>query len=270
MEAISEFRRCLKTGRVCFGASITFSDPLVTEALADSVDFFWIDLEHSAMSPEVLNGHLLAARARRVPALVRVIGSSTPFIKPVLDAGAEGIIVPQIRSADEVMRVVSDCRYPPLGTRGFGPRVPSNYGRNGGRDYVENANRSLFVSVQIETVEALEAIDDIVAVPGLDSLVIGPYDLSGALGLLGEVEHPKVVAAMETIISKAQAAGLSVGAGLGPDANYACVLAQRGVQWMHVGNDWSYLINYIDHVLSCARSGLQRAADAQTPTDGHL
>jgi len=241
-------------GRLCVGASVGFSDPLVSDALADSVDFIWIDLEHSAMSPEALAGHLLAARSKSVPALVRVPGGTAPFIKPVLDAGADGIIVPQVRSAEEVRDVVGDCRYPPLGRRGYGPRVPSNYGRRGGREYAERANENLFVAVQIETAEAVECLDEIVTIPGLDSVVIGPWDLSSALGVLGNVEHPKVVAAMEMIVKKARAAGLFVGAGMGPDPQYACLMAERGIQWLQVGGDYSYLVNEAERIRSFIRS----------------
>lgn len=260
MDAIRRFRQQLIEGQVCLGSSITLCDPLVTEALADSVDFFWIDLEHSPMSPEALNAHLLAARCKDTPALVRVAGASTPFIKPVLDAGASGIIVPQIYSAEEVKRVVDDCRYPPIGKRGYGPRVPSNYGRNGGQRYLKRANESVFVSVQIETAEALEAVEEIASIYGLDSLVIGPMDLSAALGLPSDVEHPKVVAAMERIIAAARANGLSVGAGMGPDANYACIMAERGVEWMHVGLDYAYMIKCMDEITKSIRERLGKAA----------
>ncbi len=112
---ISDFRARMSAGNICIGASITLVDPHVTDALGDSVDFFWIDQEHSQMSPESLAGHFLASKVRQVPAIVRVTGSSTPFINPVLDAGADGIIVHQVRSANEVQQVVNDCRYPPLG-----------------------------------------------------------------------------------------------------------------------------------------------------------
>ncbi|MHB9037427.1 MAG: HpcH/HpaI aldolase family protein [Armatimonadota bacterium] len=267
MLAISKFRDNLKSGQVCIGASITFTDPLVTDALADSVDFFWIDLEHSLMSSEALAGHLLAARARCTPAIVRVTGSDTPFIKPVLDAGADGIIVPQIRSVDEVRRAVGDCRYPPEGNRGYGPRVPSNYGRDGGSDFIRRANENLFVSVQIETREALEALDEILAVPGLDSVVIGPWDLSSALGRLGDVEHPEVVSAIETIVRKARAAGLFVGAGMGADADYALKMAKRGIQWLQVGGDCGYLINEADRISESVRNNMNDEASCADGPD---
>jgi hypothetical protein len=139
------------------GAAVTLADPLVSDALAGSVDFLWIDLEHAAMSPDALSGHLLAARGRGIPALVRVAAGTTPLIKPVLDAGAPGIIVLQVRTAEEVRQAVGDCRYPPLGRRGYGPRVPSDYGRDAGREYAARANRELFVAVQIEKADALAA-----------------------------------------------------------------------------------------------------------------
>jgi len=262
MEAIVKFRQHLKARYLCLGASISFTDPLVTDALGDCVDFFWIDTEHCSMSPEALQGHLLAARARNVPALVRVGCGSTPYIKAALDAGAEGIIVPLVRSAEEVRQIVGDCRYPPVGRRGFGPRVPSNYGRNGGSEYIERANSSIFVAVQIETKEALEAIDDILGVPGLDSLVIGPWDLSGALGRLGDVHHPEVVAAIETIISKTRAAGLSVGAGMNADADFACIMAERGVQWIQLGGDFGYLVKFMDQITATVRARLSRGIEA--------
>lgn len=256
MIPILHFRERLQAGEVCIGASITLTDPHVTAALADSVDFFWIDLEHTMMSPEALNGHLLAARSKNVPALVRVTGSGTPFIKPVLDAGADGIIVPQVRTVEEVRQIVRDCRYPPLGQRGYGPRVTANYGRDGGADYITRANCAVFVSVQIETAEALAALDEILAVPGLDSLVLGPWDLSGALGRLGEVEHPTVVAAIETVIAKTRAAGLFVGSGMGTDAAYAATMARRGVQWLQVGGDFGYLVMAMDQITASIRSQL--------------
>ncbi len=259
MHAIAQFRRRLSQGEVLIGASVTFSDPLVTDALADSVDFLWIDNEHSPMAPEVLSGHLLAARARRKPAIVRVPSAAVPHLKGALDSGAEAVVVPQVSTVDEVRQVVDTCRYDPLGHRGYGPRVPSNYGRDGGRDYVDRANANVFVAVQIETQAAYLALDEILAVPGLDSLVIGPWDLSGALGHLGEVEHPEVVRAIEDIIARTRAAGLAIGAGMGADPSYACRMAERGIQWLQVGNDFSYMIAHADQVGSVVRQHLQPA-----------
>lgn len=250
---IDTFRRRLQAGEVLLGTAMAITDAQVSEALADAVDFLWIDLEHATMGPEAMRGHLMAARGRQRAIVVRVPSSDTAFIKPVLDAGAPGIVVPQVASVAEVEAVVADCRYPNVGRRGFGPLVASDYGRLGGADYPEIANRSLFVSVMIERVEAVEAIDDIVAVPGLDSVVLGPNDLSGSLGHLGQVEHPDVVAAMERVIAAAKAQGVPVGCGMPVDAEYAVLQARRGVQWLQIGGDINYMMNAVDDTMKAIR-----------------
>ena len=128
---INNMRAKLRAGEIVLGAGITLSDPTVTEALARSVDFVWIDLEHNATTTEAMLGHLIAARAGGAASLVRIPSNDVGWVKRVLDSGAEGIILPRAYSAREVAEFVSSCRYPPLGTRGFGPRRPMQYGRLG-------------------------------------------------------------------------------------------------------------------------------------------
>src|SRR5579871_5572334 len=236
---IQKFRKKLDSGQLCLGAGMTFYDPSAAEALCDSVDFLWIDLEHNPTSLESLLSILIAARAGGAPALVRVPTSDVAWIKRVLDTGAEGLIVPQVRSAEEVQGIVSACRYPSAGTRGYGPRRPSNYGRNGGSEYHQHANQHLFVSAQIETVDAVRDLDAILAIPGLDSIVVGPYDLSGSMGMLGQLRHPQVMETVATVVKKARAAGKYVGIGMGNDVEYALEAAKWGVQWIQCGNDFS-------------------------------
>src|SRR5204863_3783390 len=132
------------------------------------------------------------------------------------DIGAEGIILPQVRSAAEVRRAVAACRYPPLGRRGFGPRRMSSYGRQGGVESMRTADALLLVSVQIETQEALAEIGEIVTIPGLDGVVVGPYDLSCSMGKPSELTDPEIRAAIRRIVGEARAAGLYVGMGMGP------------------------------------------------------
>ena len=247
-QTINQFREALKSGKICIGPAVSFSDPAVSDALGDSVDFIWIETEHGGMSPEAISGHLLACRARGKPGLVRLPGGGLARVKPVLDSGADGVILPQVYTVEEVRQLVDDCRYPPVGHRGFGPRVPSDYFRHGTPEFVDQANASIFVSVMIETKEAYEAIDEIVAVPGLDSIVIGPADLSWALGANGNMDDPRLVKAMDTIIKAGRTAGIFVGCGMGPDANFAFRMAQRGAQWLQVGVDCAILIQGFDQI----------------------
>jgi len=235
-------RAKLRAGTIVLGAGISFTDPTVTEALAPAVDFVWIDLEHNATTTEAMLGHLIAARAGGTASLVRIPSNDVGWVKRVLDCGAEGIILPRAYSAREVAEFVSACRYPPLGTRGFGPRRPMDYGRLGQAEYLQQANRDLFVTVQVETVELVAELDEVLKLDGLDSLVLGPQDLSGSMGRLGETTHPEVIAAMKTVASKTRAAGKFIGSGLGANPQFASVLIDCGVQWLQVGGDFEYMI----------------------------
>lgn len=254
LSTIRQFRARLDAGETLLGAGITLADPSATEALASSVDFFWIDTEHTHLSRESVLAHLIAARAGGKPALVRVPTADMAHIKPLLDIGAGGIIVPQVRSADEVKAVVDGCRYPPLGRRGFGPRRASNYGRTAGTSkFLKDANRDIFVAVQIETKEALDDLEAIVAIPGLDSIALGPYDLSLALGQPGDVTHPAVFGALQTIVHQARLAGKFVGTGLGASSELARQLIDMGVQWLQCGDDYGYMIESVDRLFDAIR-----------------
>src|SRR6185312_10483970 len=231
-------REKLRAGEIVLGASVTLCDPSVTEALAQQVDFVWIDLEHNAMTTETMLAHLIAARAGGTASIVRIPNNDVGWIKRVLDSGAEGIILPRSHSAQEAADFVSACRYPPLGTRGFGPRRPMQYGRLGQQEYLQQANRDVFVVVQVETVELLADLDGVLKLEGLDSLVLGPQDLSGSMGRLGETKHPEVVQVMKTVATQAKAAGKFIGSGLGANPEFARVLIDCGVQWLQAGGDF--------------------------------
>ena len=256
MTAIQSFREAIAQGRTLIGCGVTFVDPLVTDALASSADFIWLDLEHALMSPEAASAHLLAGRARDIPIIVRVPGGDTHTVKPVLDAGAEAVVIPQVRTLDEVRTFVADCLYPPEGVRGYGPRIPSNYGRQGGASFAEEANRTIMPTVMIETREAFEQLDSILAVPGLGAIMIGPTDLSWSLGLRGQTAHPDNLAAVQSIAQRTRAAGLPVGAGMGVEPDFAVTLAGLGVQWLQVGADFGYLHHTLDSLTARIRHEL--------------
>ena len=258
--SIIQFRQRLKDGQILLGAGINLTDPLASEALADSVDFLWYDFEHQAMSMDVLRQHLMVARLKKTPGIVRVPRPGTELLDTILDAGASGIVVPRVRSADEVRQVVAACRYPPTGRRGFWPLIPTNYSRDDIDEYLKQANENLFVSVMIETAEAVEAIDDVVAIEGLDSVVLGLMDLSGSYNVLGQADHPQVVASMEKVIASAQAAGMPVGTGQGTDVERISDLARRGIQWFQTGLDSLYMVEFMDQHTSRLRDRIQRDA----------
>ncbi|MCC6492792.1 MAG: hypothetical protein IT424_07210 [Pirellulales bacterium] len=253
-DAIYGFRQKLDAGQLCFGVGVTLSDSSVVEALAPAVDFVWIDLEHSHLSYESVHSHLIAARAGGVAALVRVRNSDVAHIKPILDIGADGVIVPQVRSAEEVKAVVEMCRYAPQGRRGYGPRRAAAYGRLGGPDFMRASNERVFVAVQIENLDALENLDDIAAIQGLDSLALGPYDLAVSLGHAEELRHPEALEAMRRIVAVAKRAGKYVGTGMGAYADVALNAVELGIQWIQCGDDYGYMVAHVDLLMAEIRN----------------
>jgi 2-keto-3-deoxy-L-rhamnonate aldolase RhmA len=189
----------------------------------------------------------MATKGSETAPLVRVPWNDPVLIKPVLDIGAAGIIVPLVRSVEDVRRAVAACLYPPEGVRGFGPRRPSNYGRLGGPEFCRAANARVLPIVQIEHIEAVEKIGEILAVPGLASIVLGPNDLAGSMGLMGQPEHPDVLRAVVTVISQAQHAGIPVGVGAGDAPDMLVKWVDRGVDWLAMGGDCTLLIRAAAH-----------------------
>jgi 2-keto-3-deoxy-L-rhamnonate aldolase RhmA len=257
---ITQFRSKLDAGQICLGAGITLADSSILEAIAPSVDFFWIDLEHSHLSYETVQAHLIAARAGDAAALVRVRGSDVPHIKPLLDIGAGGIVVPQVQSVDEVRHVVDACRYPPRGKRGYGPRRASAYGRDGGAEWMQSVNEQLFVGVQIENLAALAVVEEIASIEGLDSIVLGPYDLSIALGQSGQINHPDVQNALKRIIAAGQNAGKYIGTGMAGSTTEALKAIALGVQWIQCGDDYGYMVSYADALMRQIRVDCKTAS----------
>eukprot|EP00747_Dinoflagellata_sp_TGD_P187884 gnl/TRDRNA2_/TRDRNA2_46018_c0_seq2.p1 gnl/TRDRNA2_/TRDRNA2_46018_c0~~gnl/TRDRNA2_/TRDRNA2_46018_c0_seq2.p1 ORF type:complete len:381 (+),score=44.17 gnl/TRDRNA2_/TRDRNA2_46018_c0_seq2:33-1175(+) len=272
-EAIKEFRAKLARGETLVGIGIQFTDPVSVDALSDTSDFFWFDTEHIAMSPTELKVHMIVAHGKGCPCMVRVPGPNRiesvdalpwgTWIKHALDANADAIAVPQVRTAEEVRSIVADCHYPRGGSRsppfnvaqpstkemktrmsrGFGPTIPMNYGRIPQAQYLEEADKNIFVCVMIETIEALENLDEIAAVEGLDCLILGANDLSAALGVPYLNEHPLTVDATDKIIAAAKKHGKYVMFSTRyPDM--AKKLAAKGCQILHVGHDVLAAVGY--------------------------
>ena len=257
MKNARKFTDKLRSGQICLGTAITLTDPSVSEALCPDMDFFWIDMEHSSLSLEGLKGHLMAIKGSDAAALVRVPWNDQVLIKPVLDSGADGVIVPMVQTGDDVARAVAACRYPPEGVRGFGPLRPLDYGRVDAQQFCTEANDSIVVIVQIEQISAVENIDEILAVPGLTSIAFGPQDLAASLGHRAQPRHPDVVKAMETVIKQARQANIPVGISVGNDPKLLCELADMGIQWLSMGVDVTLIVRAANEVAEKVREHVQ-------------
>jgi 2-keto-3-deoxy-L-rhamnonate aldolase RhmA len=256
MPSLDPFREKMLRGEVCFGTAITFTDPMITELLAGELDFVWIDGEHNALSLETIQLHLMAVKGTPAFPLVRVAWNDPVLIKPVLDIGAPGIVVPLIRTAADAAQAVAACRYPPKGIRGFGPRRASRYGRDGGPEYCASADASIMVNVQIEHAEAVKNLDAILATDGLAGIVIGPNDLAGSMGHTGRPDHPEVQKSIDTVITRARAANRFVGIGASAEPAALADWARRGVQWVMAGADFVLLQKAAAQTVAATRAKL--------------
>jgi 4-hydroxy-2-oxoheptanedioate aldolase len=207
-----------------------------------------LDIEHGAHGSEALGPLILAAVARGIYPIVRVRSSEPTEIAAALDAGAAGVIVPQIGSLAEAERAVKAARFAPEGNRGANPFVrAADY--SGRLEWFAEANRDVAVLLMIEGVGGLEAASDIVAVPNLDGIFIGPMDLSHALGVPGQMGDSKVVDAIRSVIAACKGQGIAAGIFAGtPDAAKRWI--GEGVTFTGVGADTSHLRRVLNAVVA--------------------
>jgi 2-keto-3-deoxy-L-rhamnonate aldolase RhmA len=203
------FRKLLKEGRKLIGTLVTIPRSEIIESV-ETAGFDWalIDMEHSALGISDVN--LLVSAAKSIPCLVRMASYSAAEIGQVLDCGAAGVIIPQVSSANDAAMAVAAVRYPPEGFRSVGISRAHAYGAKFS-NYMENANAQLAVVAQIETVAGVNAISEIVAVKGLDCIFLGPYNLSGSMGMLGKLESRELRAAMAKVRNACIDAGMPLG-----------------------------------------------------------
>ncbi|MQA93619.1 MAG: aldolase [Streptosporangiales bacterium] len=198
-------RRAMAAGEELLGTFCVIPSTEVVELIAlAGLDFVIIDMEHGPFGLESVRDGLVAARARGLWAVVRVPGLDPDAIGAALDAGADGVLVPQVTSADAARTVVAAARFAPEGERGAHPWVrASGYGTVPG--WFATANREVAVLVMIEGTAGVAAVPEILEVPGLDAIFLGPVDLSHSMGVPGQTDHPRVRAALEDVAAKAAA-----------------------------------------------------------------
>ncbi|MBK8883087.1 MAG: 2,4-dihydroxyhept-2-ene-1,7-dioic acid aldolase [Bacteroidales bacterium] len=229
------------------GTLLSISAPQVAEIISDSgFDWVLIDMEHSAISLESVQ-NALQIMGDKILKIVRVPGKDEIWIKRVLDTGCDGILVPMVNSAAEALKVVQYSKYPPEGRRSVGLSRAHSFGP-GFSDYVENANKDLVIMIQIEHRDAVKNIDEILKVKGIDSVFIGPYDLSTSMGLTGQLSHPDVKSAIKLIKDKCRKAGLPYGIfgmtpqGLIPEVKDGCTFLLCGVDAAILVNSYKDLL----------------------------
>lgn len=182
---------------VLLGSWITLNNPSIAEVMADAgFDWLCIDLEHSVTDYFETQQLIIAIQSKGKKAFVRVGENNVRIIKRVLDAGADGIIVPSVNSKEEAVKAINSLKYPPVGKRGVGLARAQGYGFDF-ENYRDNISKEVKLIVQIEHINAIEELEEILGLDGIDGSFIGPYDLSGSLGKPGEYDDPEVKRAIQ-------------------------------------------------------------------------
>jgi 4-hydroxy-2-oxoheptanedioate aldolase len=202
----------LARGLPCFGTWLHSASPSVAEMVGYAgLDFVIIDLEHGPGGVETATAMMQAMTASETTPMIRVPSGDPIFLKRIVDAGAQALLIPMVNTAEEAKRIVDACLYPPRGQRGDASVVVrgSRYGLIG--DYVAHAHEEMLIVPQIETVEAVANAGAIAAVDGIDMVFIGPADLAGSAGLPGQTGAPEVERLIAKAFAAIRAAGKPVG-----------------------------------------------------------
>ena len=189
----------LKNNQLTIGTWITLGHPAIAEIMVQSgFDWLTVDMEHSAITMHEAQQLIQTIDLAGCVPLVRVGSNDPNLIKRVMDAGAHGVIVPMVNSASDAEAAVKAVKYPPKGTRGVGLARAQGYGVDF-ENYKEWVEKESIVIVQIEHIDAVNNIEEILRTEDVDGFIIGPYDLSGSLGIPGEFDDPKVIEALEVV-----------------------------------------------------------------------
>ncbi len=255
---MSDLSKRMSQQDLLLGCWVTVGHPVISELLADAgFDWLAIDMEHSAITLAEAQILMQSMRATPCSPLVRVGANDPVQIKRVLDAGAHGIIVPMVNSRDDAERAVAASRYPLAGMRGVGLARAQKYGFDF-EGYREGLQKNIVVIAQIEHIDAINAIDDILATPGLTGSIIGPYDLSGSLGIPGELDHPSVVEAVEKYEQACVRAGMPSGYHVvPPEEALVRQRVSRGYTFVGLSLDTLLLGTAARHLLATARAAGQ-------------
>ncbi len=247
----TNLRQRLKQGKACLGMWIGITDPLAVEAIAADCTLDWIlvCMEHGGVGWSDLKSILLGWKGSEIPVFVRVPSHDPTFIARVLDLGASGVVVPFVNTPIDAAKIVSACRYPPLGSRGNAPtRVSRYYTKT--LEYNSTANDHVFVMVQIEHVQAVENVDEISQVPGLDALFIGIGDMSYSMGIPRQWDNPMLGSAIQKVVNAGKSSGIPVAMAVDSTPEEVCQRIKQGIQLTTVGIDWMLMRNAINRQVS--------------------
>ena len=237
---VNHAKQRLAAGKVCFGLTIRFNRTVevVRMAAASGYHYVMMDLQHSTMDFDTAAHLCSAALDAGVTPIVRVPSHLPHHAQRILDGGAMGIIVPDINTAEEARQAVMNCKYPPIGKRShMGPTIQIGWKKMPMSEYTRILNENLLLIALVESVEGLENIEAICEVEGIDMISVGTNDLSLSMGMPGDYDNPKIIAAYKRIVEVAHKNGKFVRLGGVPDPDRIQRNIELGSRLVAVGND---------------------------------
>ena len=246
------FKQKLQTGDVVYGLTLTLGTPQIADLVARlGFDWLWIETEHTTMSLDTVLAQLQAIAGSGTKAVVRVDCNDQTTIKRILDTGPDGILVPSVNSREEAEKAIKYTKYPPLGERGIGLARAQGYGLNLG-GYVKAANDEVAVIFMIEHIMAVQDIDNILKVEGLDAVMVGTLDLAGSMNLHNDLSNPLIEEEVQKVLKACQRAGIPCGAFVG-DPSQAKARIEQGFRLLTLGADVILLASGAKNVLEAAK-----------------
>lgn len=228
-----------------FGGWLSFEDQSIAELFSSiNFDFIAIDMEHTTILNNLAKNIITSCNSRGKPCFPRPVSVNEDILKPLLDAGADGIIAPRVSSSEDLSRLIKNVKYPNLGNRSYGINRAQLYGLDE-KEYFKNWNSSSTIIIQIETVEGVNNLRNILENKEIDGVMIGPYDLSGSLGVAGNLKHKKVLEASKYILNICSKHKVSCGTQLSNfDKKIIKETFSKGYNFIILGSDLFALKNW--------------------------
>lgn len=252
---VNPFRERLKQPGVPLGTWLMSGASSTAEAMGRAgFDWLLLDLEHVPIDDRDALGILQAVAGTQAVPVTRLAANELVLFKRALDMGAQTVMVPFVNSADEARQAVSYAKYPPEGVRGFAAmHRASGYGT--AKDYGRRANDSVFTIIQLETLQAVAALEEIAAVPGVDALFLGPGDLSASMGHIGNLAEPKVQAVIADVAARCRKIGIPCGI-VGPTPEMVNSFVAAGYNFVAVASDMGMMMRQATAFIEAIRPKL--------------
>ena len=252
--------KILSSDIIIGGQVVEMRSTVISEIYAAAgFDFILIDQEHSAIDLSEASEIIRVARLCNIAPFIRVPEISYQCINPLLDQGVQGIVVPRVTSRNQVIELLEMIRYYPLGRRGWGPSGACvGYSNYNASEYINHANKSIILAIQLESESAINDIDNIISVPGIDVVIVGANDLSLTLGRPCQLNHQKIISLVNKVIDKCKKYKVVPGIA-GCDMDGFCKWVSSGIRFLWVQNE-------VKMILSQSLQAVQKLKESERRT----